>query len=76
MPAATITVYPNPATTSLVIQSASQPINQIDITNLVGQTMYSNEYNAQQVNVNIADLPAGIYFVKVNGWVTRKFIKE
>lgn len=69
-----VSVYPNPATTELTITSKDK-ITTIAISNLLGQTMYSNQYNSQQVQVNIADLPKGIYFVKVNGTDVRKFVK-
>ena len=70
-----ITIYPNPATTELTI-SAPDNITTIAINNLLGQTVYSHEYNSTQVHVDVADLPAGIYFVKVNGVEVRKFIKQ
>jgi len=71
-----ITVYPNPATTQLTVQSTNQPISKITITNLLGQTLYSLQYNSLQVNVNIAALAPGMYFVKVNDGEVRKFVKE
>ena len=70
-----IALYPNPATTALTIK-AQNPINQITITNVLGQTIFSNEYNANTVQVNVAGLPTGVYFVKVNGNEVRKFVKE
>ena len=71
-----IIVYPNPATTQLTIQSTDHAINQITITTLFGQTIYSNEYNALQVDVDVTGLSPGVYFVKVNGVEVRKFVKE
>ena len=68
-------IYPNPATTSLTI-SASDRITAIAITNLLGQAVYTNQYNSTQVQVDVADLPAGVYFVKVNGLEVRKFVKQ
>jgi hypothetical protein len=35
-----LTISPNPATTSLTIQSTNEPITQLTITNLLGQTLY------------------------------------
>ena len=71
----TISIYPNPATTEISI-SASNLINQITITNLFGKTVYTHEYNSEHVQVNIADLPAGMYFIKINGAEVRKFVKQ
>lgn len=72
---ATISIYPNPATTELTIAD-NDKITSVAITNLPGQTVFSHAYNAEQVRVNIAELPAGIYFVKVNGSEVRKLAKE
>jgi len=70
-----ISEYPNPATTSLTIASQS-PINQVKIINLLGQTVYSHEFSAATVQVNVSTLPSALYFVKVNGTVVIKFVKE
>ena len=70
-----LSLYPNPATTQLTI-SAQDRITNIAISNLMGQVVYTNQYNSQQVQVDIADLTAGVYFVKVNGVEVRKFVKE
>ena len=70
-----ITIFPNPATTSLTITSP-QNIIHITITNLIGQTVYTHEYNTPNVQLYVADLPPGIYFVKVNNTEVRKFVKE
>lgn len=71
-----ITFYPNPATTQLTIQSTDQPINQLTITNLLGQTVRSLPAGqaglqfaggSKQLAVDISSLPSGVYFIKVNG---------
>ncbi len=71
-----ISVFPNPAYNELTVQNDNEPITGISITNLLGQTVYRQQCNAAKVEVGIADLPAGIYFVKVNGAEVRKFVKE
>lgn len=71
----TINIYPNPATTELTI-SSSNLITSIAITNILGQTVYTHEYNSQQVQVDVADLPKGMYLVRINGSEVRKFVKE
>jgi len=68
-------IYPNPASTTLTI-TAQIPITQITISNLLGQTIFSNNYNAEKVEVAVAGWPNGVYFVKVNGNEVRKFVKE
>ena len=71
------TIFPNPATTSITIQSTTQPINQIIITNLLGQTIYTQQQTtAQQQTIDVSTFPTGIYFIKINGTEVRKFVKE
>ena len=72
---ATIQVFPNPATTELTI-SASVNITSIVITNIIGQTEYSNQYNTTHVSINVSALPTGMYLVRINGSEVRKFVKE
>ena len=80
-----ISIYPNPATTQLTISSAYDELKQITITNVIGQAVYSRQFtlSTRQEQVDIAALPTGVYFAKVNlayrqagGDVIRKFVKE
>ncbi|MCW3120529.1 MAG: hypothetical protein JWQ38_21 [Flavipsychrobacter sp.] len=68
-------IYPNPATTILNITSSDVIIN-VAIANLVGQTVYSNSYQSEEVQVNVSGLPSGMYLVRINGTEVRKFVKE
>lgn len=70
-----IEVFPNPASNLLNINAANT-IKQISIYNMIGQAVFVDQYNSQQVQINIANLPAGIYFVKINGIEVRKIIKR
>jgi len=70
-----IEIYPNPTIRGLTI-SATNTITEVTITNLVGQTVYTHEYNSEQVQIDAADFPGGVYFVKINGSEVRKFVKE
>ena len=73
----TLSVYPNPASTRINIR-AGEPITSVVISNIMGQ-MVSRQLptgNLQQLSVDISGLPAGVYFMKVNGDVVRKFVKE
>jgi len=76
-----ISLYPNPATKQITIQSTNQPINQISIANLLGQTLYTHQYiptaiRTTQAEVDVSTLPAGVYLVRVNGTEVRTFVKE
>ena len=74
-----ISIYPNPATKQLTIQSASK-IKSIKIYNLFGRlikTVFSN--NTLSQTINIENLTSGLYIVNVTsekGNSKLKFIKE
>jgi len=70
-----LNLYPNPASTQLTIMDKAG-ITTIVISNLLGQVVYSSQYNSLQVQVDVTDLSEGIYFVKVNGSEIRKFVKQ
>jgi hypothetical protein len=68
-------VYPNPSSTELTF-TASYKITSISISNVVGHIVFSNSYQNDKVQIDVADLPAGMDFVKVNGIDVRKLVKE
>lgn len=70
-----LSIYPNPAHTSITI-SAPDMITSVAITNVLGETVYSSKYNVKRIQVDVANMPSGIYFVKVNGTEVSKFIKQ
>ena len=70
----TLSIYPNPANTNLTIQY-SDNIHRVDITNLLGMVIYTGSYNSPLVQIDVASLSTGIYFVRVNGNYIRKFLK-
>jgi N-acetylneuraminic acid mutarotase len=70
-------IYPNPAMDVLTIDALGQRVDAISIYNTSGQLISEQKAPAQN-KVNIAALPAGIYFmdVKVNEISTKvKFVK-
>ena len=74
--ASKISIYPNPASTQLNI-SFSETITSVIITNLLGQTVYSLQSAVGSfASVDVAALPSGVYFVKINGTEVRKFVRE
>ncbi len=71
-----LSMFPNPATSMLTVQSG-EAINSITIINLLGQTVYSRQFtfHSKQANIDVSELTTGVYFVKVNNEM-RKFLKE
>ena len=71
-----ITCYPNPANSLLYI-SAGFDIKSLVITNIVGQVVLQPApASGQPSAVDVAQLPSGVYFVRVNGLWTKRFVKE
>ena len=74
-PGREVSLYPNPATTVLNI-AADEKITSVAVSNISGRVVFLNYYNTGQVQINVAGLSSGIYFVKVNGVVVRQFLKQ
>ena len=66
------TVYPNPATGVLFVE-ASLPEQTFRITNLMGQTLLQGHITAETQQIDISNLPTGMYFISV-GEQTVKFV--
>ncbi len=75
LPSEDIKIYPNPASTTLTICS-STPIITVALLNICGQHIISSYHYKQEVQVDIADLPAGVYYISINGSEVRKFCKQ
>lgn len=58
-------IYPNPVIDILNIIS-DQPIEQIEISDMTGRIIKTSNIAQRPYNINIADLPNGIYFIKID----------
>ena len=73
-----LVIYPNPVNDKLTLE-AQEPIGTVEIYNLMGALVYSQENCGNKVEINTADLQRGIYFIHMmNDKVseTRKIVKE
>lgn len=70
-------VYPNPANNVVNIKNANFQYEKVTVKNIFGQVVQEiNEYTEQ---VDISDLPSGVYFINLfsaNASLDIKFIKE
>jgi hypothetical protein len=76
-----ITIYPNPTTGELIIVSGEIKISKIEVLDIVGKFVLSNQIinTTTQQKINISNLSPGIYFVKITtikGEVVKKVVKE
>jgi hypothetical protein len=74
--ASSVSVYPNPAYTQLVIVAAD-PIREIVVTNLLGQAVEVPAMpHGKKAVVQVSHLPTGMYLLKVNDAWVHRFYKE
>jgi hypothetical protein len=69
-------IYPNPTNGILFVESrraASLPTQTYRITNLLGQTMMSGTITAETQQIDVSNLPQGMYFISL-GDAMRKFV--
>ena len=75
VPIQNILLYPNPATNELNV-SADATMTEIIVCNLLGQEVLIAKPNLSHVVLNTSVLPTGVYLLKINGTVMRKFVRE
>ena len=76
-PVETFEMYPNPAK-DVIKLSADQLKNgnTITITNAIGQVVYSNQFKAEnkEIDINIQNLQSGLYFVRIGNTVRKLLV--
>ncbi|MFN8323754.1 MAG: T9SS type A sorting domain-containing protein [Chitinophagales bacterium] len=77
-PNETFTLYPNPATAQLGIQTSGTPIEQINIYNTNGSLMMQVNPNTNHAILNTETLPNGVYIAEIKtkeGSAKKRWIK-
>ena len=72
------TVYPNPAKNVLFVETrraTSLPDPTYRITNLMGQTQLQGCITAENQQINIENLPAGMYFISMDNQTTKFIVR-
>ena len=73
-----IAIYPNPVNDKLTVET-QDALSQIALYNLTGALVYSQSDCGNKVEINTAELPSGIYFVRLTtGDMTEvlRFVKQ
>ena len=76
--AGTFAVYPNPTDGILFVQTlraTSLPNQTYRITNLMGQTILQGNISAENQQIDIANLPEGMYFISVDAQTVKFVVK-
>lgn len=73
-------VFPNPASDFIRIEmSDDREVKQLQLCDVAGRIILSEEKISSSKNISVSNLPAGIYFVRAltkNGWSAARFVKE
>ncbi|WP_299818222.1 M43 family zinc metalloprotease [uncultured Pontibacter sp.] len=71
-----LVVYPNPSSDFITIeQPARILVRQVEMVNHIGQTVITAEVRDRVLRVDVRDVPAGIYFLRItstNGTIIKK----
>ncbi len=59
-------IFPNPASDYIEIDFENQTAQSIDITNILGEKIYTGFVNGNKIVLNVADYASGIYFINLN----------
>lgn len=77
------TVYfemsPNPTSKSINISHSLNEKGEIKLFDLNGKLLFHQYFNDQNISINIAHLPLGVYFVQLSSkarWFTEQFLKQ
>ncbi|MCF8331966.1 MAG: T9SS type A sorting domain-containing protein [Bacteroidales bacterium] len=72
-------IYPNPAMDELIIKFNKSNNNHLQIMNTAGQIIESTELSAIKTKIDISEIAAGVYYVRIQGperTHVRKIIKQ
>lgn len=69
-------LYPNPAQEEIHIHITDYKVKQGHIFDMQGKVIEEFIVNQGITKLNVSNLPKGLYFVKISGYKTEKFVKE
>ena len=62
-----LNIYPNPTQNTIQIASSAFPIDQVSVRNLLGEVVLTPLTTGQYTQqIDLGELPSGVYFIKVN----------
>lgn len=70
-----IQVFPNPAHELISVKNLPEKLCQVNIYSITGTQVLSVQLNSVNQQINIGELPKGLYFLKANNQAT-KFTKQ
>lgn len=61
------TIYPNPAADNLIIHTPGKGPYNVNVTNMMGSSVYSTAAGGNDIAIPLHSLPAGNYFIALQG---------
>jgi hypothetical protein len=77
--AVNLIVYPNPASTSIIVIASEMKQSQLIISNVLGQVVSLPPFEGGRGMIDVVPFSKGVYFIQLitqNKIVTAQFIKE
>ncbi len=71
-----IGLYPNPAVDKIYVTNMIEKKNILEVCDLSGKIVKTIESYSTTTDIDISDFTRGTYFVRINGTVTKKFVKS
>lgn len=76
-----VSMYPNPASNMVTIQTDNEPINSVKITDVLGKTVaIQTNIDAVSTKISVSNYKSGIYFVEIKTenkkTITKKLVVE
>lgn len=74
-----LSVFPNPTTRLLNVDFADALDRRIEIVDAAGRNMFYGRFNEKRAAINVAGLPPGIYFLRIQEGdrvTIKKFVKQ
>lgn len=76
-----VSVFPNPSSNFITVKMGDLQLQEavINIIDVTGRVLYAERTHAASSQISVADLPKGIYYLKISGTTfaeTKAFIKQ
>jgi hypothetical protein len=71
-----ISIYPNPATSEILIRFGKNVYYKIQLCNALGEILKQTAINYNTTSINISSFPKGIYFIIITDNEGNKMMKK
>ncbi len=70
-------LFPNPSANRLNIQSNQYVITKVLIADMMGHVVrFMEDIGTRHLQIDVSDLPAGVYLIRINDIEVRRFVKQ